>query len=77
MLHLEIYKICSNSLSQFFVRLQGYSICNLLHLLKINEVKEPLHAIRAILQYQRLEPILAHLYEHFFHERFQDYIWAS
>ena len=31
---LKIYKICANGLSHYIVHLQGYSICNLLYLLK-------------------------------------------
>ena len=48
MTHLKIYNICPNGLSRIIVSLQGCSICNLLHLLKINEVVEPIHVGSAI-----------------------------
>ena len=46
---LKIYKICPDGLLHFIVPLQRCSIGNLLHLLKINEVVEPMYVSSAIL----------------------------
>ena len=43
--------LCRNGLSHFMVSLQGCSLWNLLHLLKVNEAIEPMHVTSAILEH--------------------------